>query len=268
MKYPIYQIDAFTDTAFKGNPAAVVPMPEFAPDHILQAIAMENNLSETAFIVADGADYLLRWFTPENEIDLCGHATMGAAQAIFTFLQPECDQIHFKTVQSGTLTVTRKADGLLEMDFPIWSSRETQQPDAIVQAMGPQRPVSVRDAGRDLILIYSSPDDIMALSPDMKKLENAGYVCVIATAPGKEADFVSRVFCPRCGVPEDPVTGSAHCSLVPYWAERLGKTELKARQISARGGLLYCSVQGDRLAISGYATVYMKGEIFINTSSF
>ncbi len=267
MKYSIFQIDAFTDTPFKGNPAAVIPMPSFAPDAVLQAIAMENNLSETAYLVDKGAFYELRWFTPEEEIDLCGHATMAAAHVVFTFLRPGNDHIRFATRQSGDLFVSRKPDGLLEMDFPVWPSKEIPLPSEICYAMnnGPEQlPQTALDAGRDLILVYTSLEDVAALRPDMTALQTAPYTCVIATAPGRGQDFVSRVFCPRCGVPEDPVTGSAHCSLAPYWAARLKKTELAARQISSRGGNLLCTLKHGRLAISGRATIYLQGEIFID----
>jgi PhzF family phenazine biosynthesis protein len=270
MKYPIYQIDAFTEVPFKGNPAAVVLMPAFPPDAALQAIAMENNLSETAFLVARAAHYELRWFTPEEEIDLCGHATLASAHAIFTILKPSTDRIRFVTRKSGELFVTRHANGSLEMDFPTWPSREVPFPEEICRAMAPlpPQPQSARNAGRDFILVYSSENEVASLVPDMKALENVPFTCIIATAPGSNRDFVSRVFCPRCSVPEDPVTGSAHCSLAPYWANRLNKQELRARQISPRGGELLCVLQGNRLLISGWACTYMQGEIKFDETAY
>ncbi len=261
MRLPIYQVDAFADRVFGGNPAAVCPLDAWLPDATMQAIAAENNLAETAFFVPDGADYALRWFTPTVEVDLCGHATLASGHVVFAFLQPERENVNFHTVKAGNLTVAKRAD-LLVMDFPARPAAPAEPPPGLLAALG-GTPREVLRA-RDHLMVYDSAADVAALEPDLAALADVDCWAAIATAPGENGvDFVSRFFAPKQGVPEDPVTGSAHCTLVPYWAKRLGKTELAARQISRRGGALSCALEGDRVSIAGRAVLYLEGEIFI-----
>jgi len=259
MKIPLYQIDAFTGVPFHGNPAAVCPLAEWLPDDLLQAIAAENNLSETAFFVRQESGYALRWFTPAREIDLCGHATLAAAYAIFRYIDTAAAAVEFATM-SGPLTVTR-SDELLEMDFPARPATAGPAPAALIRGLG-GTPREVY-FGRDCLAVFESEKQIPALRPDFEALRQVESVCIIATAPGKTADFVSRVFAPAVGIPEDPVTGSAHCTLVPYWAERLGKNRLHALQLSARGGELFCESKGERVTIAGRAVLFLEGVIHI-----
>jgi len=263
MRLPIYQIDAFTDSVFAGNPAAVVPLESWLPDATLLSIAAENNLAETAFFVPQGDGYELRWFTPTVEVDLCGHATLASAFAIATILEWGSNRITFTTRMAGVLTVTRDGD-LYTLDFP---SRPpvplAEAPAGLVEALGGPQPVAVLKS-RDLLVVYEDEATVRALSPDMSVLARVDAFATCVTAPGRDGvDFVSRFFAPGGGVPEDPVTGSAHCTLVPYWAERLGKTRLEARQVSARGGALACELAGDRVKMGGKAVLYMEGSIFV-----
>lgn len=265
MRLPVYQVDAFADGVFGGNPAAVCPMETWLSDATPQAIAAENNLSETAFLARSGSpqqgDYALRWFTPTVEVDLCGHATLAAAHVIFNFIDPQRRQVSFHTLKAGTLTVSRRADWLV-MDFPARPAIPAEPPPGLVAALG-LAPQEVRRA-RDHLLLYRNAEEVASLKPDMAALAATDCFAVIATAPGTNGvDFVSRFFAPRQGVPEDPVTGSAHCTLAPYWAERLGKNELDARQISQRGGALHCTLEGERVAIAGRAALYFEGQIFL-----
>jgi PhzF family phenazine biosynthesis protein len=257
MKLPIYQVDAFTSRVFHGNPAAVCPLPSWLPDTTLQSIALENNLSETAFIVSEGGSREIRWMTPTQEVDLCGHATLASAYVIFERLEPGLERVVFSS-RSGPLTVSRR-DGLLVLDFPARAPRRCGLPAGLAEALG-RNPLEVWGA-RDLMAVYASEDDVRGLRPDMEKLGAVETFAVIVTAPGREVDFVSRFFGPRVGVPEDPVTGSAHCTLVPYWAERLGKNALRAQQVSARGGELLCELRGERVSIAGRAVLYLEGTI-------
>jgi predicted PhzF superfamily epimerase YddE/YHI9 len=257
MKIPIYQVDAFTSRVFHGNPAAVCPLPSWLPDATLQSIALENNLSETAFFVGEGGSREIRWMTPAQEVDLCGHATLASAFVIFERLEPGLEQVMFSS-RSGPLAVARKGE-LLVLDFPARAPRRRELPAGLAEALG-RPPVEVWEA-RDLMAVYASEDEVRGLRPDMEKLGAVDSFAVIATAPGREADFVSRFFGPRVGVPEDPVTGSAHCTLVPYWAERLGRSALRAQQVSARGGELSCELRGDRVSIAGRAVLYLEGTI-------
>jgi PhzF family phenazine biosynthesis protein len=257
MKLPLYQVDAFTSRLFGGNPAAVVPLDEWLPDDVLAAIAAENNLSETAFVLPQADPAPLRWFTPALEVDLCGHATLATAHILFRHLLPGRDRLAFST-RSGTLTVTREGE-LLSMDFPARPASEVEITDALVAALG-RRPAKAYRA-RDLMAVFDSESDVRDLQPDFQRVTALDAFAVIATAPGKEVDFVSRFFAPAKGIPEDPVTGSAHCTLIPYWAARLGKTELTARQLSRRGGELYCRLRGERVDIAGRAVEYLRGEI-------
>lgn len=255
----LYQVDAFARRVFEGNPAAVVPLDDLLPDALMQAIAAENNLSETAFFIRSGDEYKLRWFTPETEVDLCGHATLASAFVIFEFLEPELDRVVFDTC-SGRLAVERR-DGLLAMDFPSRPPERVEPCPGLVEALGG----SPREiwAARDYMAVYGSEAEVRALQPDMARLAQADRFAVIATAPAETEgyDFVSRFFAPAQGVPEDPVTGSAHCTLVPYWAQRLGKSRLRARQVSRRGGELVCEWKGARVEIAGSAVLYLKGTI-------
>lgn len=258
MRLPLYQVDAFADKPFAGNPAAVCPLERWISDELMQAIAAENNLAETAFFVPEGAGYGLRWFTPENEIDLCGHATLASAYVVFRYLQPQKPSVSFRTVKSGVLNVTRDGE-VLSLDFPSWPAEPCAAPDELVAALG-RKPVALL-ARRDYMAVYEAVEDVLALRPDFAALGRLGRA-VIVTAPGRDGiDFVSRFFAPCHGVDEDSVTGSSHCSLIPYWAERLGKTKLQARQVSRRGGVLSCSLNGDRVGIGGRAALYMTGTI-------
>jgi PhzF family phenazine biosynthesis protein len=261
MRIPLYQIDAFADGPFTGNPAAVCPLEEWLPDHVMQAIAAENNLSETAFFVREGDGYRLRWFTPTTEVDLCGHATLASAFVVFRWLMPQRNEVTFRTQQAGPLTVSRDGDQLA-LDFPARPPSACAMPDGIAAALG--RPPAAVLAARDYLAVYETADDIRALTPDFAAIARFDRFAVIATAPGTEGiDFVSRFFAPARGVDEDPVTGSAHCTLIPYWAERLGKTRLEARQLSRRGGALTCAPHGDRVTIAGRAVLYLEGRITI-----
>ncbi len=259
MRILLYQIDAFTGRLFAGNPAAVCPLEQWLDDAQLQAIAAENNLSETAFFVRRGDRYHLRWFTPKVEVDLCGHATLASAYVVFHYLTPGADAVAFQT-RSGELTVRRDGE-LLSMDFPAREPTRCNCPPELAQALG-RTPVEIWKA-RDFMAVYSSEEEVRGLEPDMGALAKIDMFAVIVTAPGKEADFVSRFFAPGSGVPEDPVTGSAHCTLVPYWAKRLGKTRFNALQVSSRGGELCCELRGDRVTIAGRAVRYLEGAIYL-----
>jgi PhzF family phenazine biosynthesis protein len=258
MEISMYQVDAFTDRRFAGNPAAVCPLEEWLPDSTMQAIAEENSLSETAFFVAEESDFRLRWFTPVVEVDLCGHATLASAYVILEHLDRGREQVVFET-RSGRLAVTRDGD-LLVLDFPSYPAASCEEPAGLIQALG-REPEQILLA-HEYMAVYADQEAVAGLSPDMRALQATDAFGVIVTAPGEECDFVSRFFAPAAGIPEDPVTGSAHCALTPYWSARLGKRRLRARQISARGGELYCEDQGDRVAIAGRATLYLEGRIF------
>jgi PhzF family phenazine biosynthesis protein len=259
MRLPIYQVDAFTDRLFAGNPAAVCPLAEWLPDPVMQAIAAENNLSETAFFVRNGNGYALRWFTPSVEVDLCGHATLASGFVVLNLIEPQRDSVRFETKKAGALTVGRRAD-MLVMDFPAWAPSPATTPAGLVEALG-GAPRAVLHA-RDHLVVYETAAEIAALKPDLAALARVDTWAAIVTAPGSDGiDFVSRFFAPRQGVPEDPVTGSAHCTLAPYWAKRLGKNDLEARQLSSRGGVLRCTVDGDRVSIAGRAVLYLEGHI-------
>jgi len=258
MRIPYYQVDAFTDRLFGGNPAGVCPLEAWLESAAMQAIATENNLSETAFFVPDGDDYAIRWFTPVDEIDLAGHPTLAAAHVIFGALDPAREAVTFSTRLGDTLTVT-KAGERLTMDFPARPPAPTDALGDVAAALG-ARPAEVL-AARDGVAVFASQAEVAALAPDMAAVAALDCMGLVATAPGEDCDFVSRFFAPKMGVPEDPVTGSAHCTLIPFWAGRLGKTEMLARQISARGGVLYCGHDGARVRIGGSAVTYMVGTI-------
>jgi PhzF family phenazine biosynthesis protein len=255
----IYQVDAFTEKLFGGNPAAVCQLDEWLPDEQMQQIAMENNLSETAFFVEEKGSYLIRWFTPEMEIDLCGHATLASAHVIFEHLNYHDDIIRFE-YGGGSLYVEKKKD-VLSMDFPSMAFQKAEVTDLLSTGLG-KEPTEVYKA-RDLMAVFDSEHDIASLKPDFYQLCRIEALGVIATAVGDDVDFVSRFFAPKSGINEDPVTGSAHCMLIPFWAERLGKKRLEALQLSQRRGELFCEYKGDRVSIAGKALTYMIGEISI-----
>ena len=253
MKIPIYQIDAFASEVFRGNPAAVCPLDHWLEDTQLQAIAAENNLAETAYFVAQGEDYKLRWFTPQQEVDLCGHATLASAYVIFHYLKPEMKAITFDS-QSGPLYVTRDGD-LLFLDFPARAPVACSVSETLAGALG--------ISPREILCSRDTEDEVRALHPNFEALKTLDRLGVIVTAPGKTTDFVSRFFAPGAGIPEDPVTGSAHCTLTPYWAKRLDKSKLRALQVSARGGELFCELRGNRVLISGRCVRYLEGTIYV-----
>jgi PhzF family phenazine biosynthesis protein len=260
MRLPIYQVDAFTDRIFAGNPAAVVPLAEWLPDATLQAIAAENNLAETAFFVRRGDAYDLRWFTPVIEVDLCGHATLASAHVVFRFIEPERRRVAFETRQAGTLVVTRQGDELA-MDFPAWPPETAEPPSSLAVALG-RNPSEVL-ASRDFLAVYDKAADVAAIKPDFAALRRLDRA-VIVTAPGSdEVDFVSRFFAPRAGIDEDPVTGSAHAALTPYWAGRLGRTQFTALQASSRTGVLHCKLEGDRVMLGGQCRTVIVGQFQI-----
>lgn len=259
MKLSYYEVDAFTNRRFGGNPAGVCPLPHWLDEDALQNIAAENNLSETAFFVPRGGEYELRWFTPTVEIDLCGHATLAAAFILFSELQFAGDRVCFHS-RSGMLAVKRGGD-VLTLDFPSRPALPCVPPELLARALG--RPPSAVFKARDYLALFPSEADVRALQPDFALLAGLPDK-VIVTAPGTDSDFVSRFFAPSAGVNEDPVTGSSHCTLIPFWAERLGRTKLFARQVSRRGGELFCELAGDRVFIGGKAVLYLRGEIQIN----
>jgi len=263
MEIPIYQIDAFAGKVFSGNPAAVCPLDAWLDDTTLQSIAQENNLSETAFFVKNNDGYQIRWFTPAAEVDLCGHATLASAFVILTHMDPSCVFVTFES-KSGPLSVEKKADRLC-MNFPSQPPYPCPAPGDLIAGLG--KPPSFVLKSEDYFAVYETGADIRGLKPRMDLLKNLDLRGVIVTAPGTDVDFVSRFFAPALGIDEDPVTGSAHSELTPYWAKRLNKKELIARQISARGGELFCADLGDRVEISGTAVQYMHGTIIIQEES-
>lgn len=263
MQIDIYQIDAFTDQRFKGNPAAVCPLSEWLPKPTMQAIAAENNLAETAFFVAlpDGT-FDLKWFTPTVEIDLCGHATIATAKVIYDYLGYEAPEIRFQS-NSGVLTVSRQGD-TLALNFPSYPPEAVgQAPEGLLEGIGALPSAVYRGRTNDYLLVFDSESTVRQLAPDMRLLKSVAARGIIVTAPGTDVDFVSRFFGPASGIDEDPVTGSAHCILTPYWAERLLKTELTARQVSPRSGDLWLKLLGDRVEIAGKSVVYLVGKIEI-----
>jgi PhzF family phenazine biosynthesis protein len=262
MKIPIYQVDAFTSNVFGGNPAAVCPLGEWLSERLMQQIAMENNLSETAFLVKDGVDYHIRWFTPAVEVDLCGHATLASGHVLFNHLHFPGDTIHFHS-KSGLLKVSHGSKGLLTLNFPAYiPTLVDEPPSSIAEGLG-HRNAKVYKGPTDYLVVLDKQEDIEALEPDFRALAKTSSRGVVVTAKGDQSDFVSRCFFPQSGIDEDPVTGSAHCMMVPYWAQETGKTKLTAYQLSKRNGYLECELIKDRVYISGYAVTYMKGEIEI-----
>lgn len=260
MKLPIFQADAFASSLFKGNPAAVVPLKEWLPDRLMQNIALENNLSETAFFIAEEDHFHIRWFTPKAEVNLCGHATLATAHVLFNELNFEGELLHFNS-RSGILTV-RKEEDKLQLDFPADWVQPIEMNPVFTEAMGIEATASFK--GRtDYLLLFDSEEVIQNIEPNLHLLKQTDARGIMVTAAGREVDFVSRFFAPGVGVDEDPVTGSAHTSLVPFWASRLHKTEMTALQLSERGGQLWCTLAGDRVLIAGKGVTYLRGEIEI-----
>jgi PhzF family phenazine biosynthesis protein len=260
MHIPYFLIDAFiTDKPFSGNPAGVCVLKDWLPDETLQNIAFENNLSETAFIIESTDHYKLRWFTPTLEMDLCGHATLAPAFLIMNRLRSEMNEVVFRS-NSGEL-YARRINDQIELDFPSRFPEEIDLPRGLIDSMGLEP--SEAHGSRDLLLIYENEEQIMSLKPDMKKLSVLDYFAVIASAKGDKSDFVSRFFAPKAGVPEDPVTGSAHSTLVPFWSKRLKKEKLHALQLSQRGGELFCKYTHGRVLMAGKCHIYFEGIITI-----
>jgi PhzF family phenazine biosynthesis protein len=260
MDIPIFQVDAFHHELFKGNPAAVCPLKEWLPDEMMQSIAMENNLSETAFIVELDNGYEIRWFTPLSEVDLCGHATLATAHVLFNHLDFDGESIKFSSA-SGILYVRKGKEGLIFLDFPAHKPLTVKNEDIYEEAMGLKPKSALK--GKKLMLVYEHEDEVINLRPDFQQLIQLNDIGVIATAEGKDFDFVSRFFAPAVGIDEDPVTGSAHTHLIPYWSEILNKNYLRAWQCSGRGGILLCENHDDRVHIGGNAVTYMNGYIHI-----
>jgi PhzF family phenazine biosynthesis protein len=259
MKIPIYQVDAFASEVFSGNPAAVCLLDSWIEEGLLQSIAAENNLSETAFLVRNQAGFDLRWFTPTTEVALCGHATLASAFVLFSYQNWPAEEIRFMTRKSGTLVVAKR-DDLLEMDFPSRPAHSRTPPVGLKEALHVS-PIAVLGSVEDILVVLESERAVREIEPDFAGLMRVECRGTIVTARGSRSDFVSRFFAPRVGVPEDPVTGSAHCVLVPYWANELGKTNLHAFQVSKRGGELFCGDAGERVKISGKAVLYLEGTI-------
>jgi PhzF family phenazine biosynthesis protein len=261
MKIPFFQVDAFTNKAFGGNPAAICILNSWLDNDVLQKIAAENNLSETAFLVPTSpGNYELKWFTPTVEIDLCGHATLASAFVLFEYFDQGKTVLKFQTA-SGELSVT-KSEKLLSMDFPARPPIETKPPGILTEALGVEASYVLES--RDILAVFEDEDTIQNMTPDFDKLKKVqSHFAVIVSAPGEHSDFVSRFFAPNAGINEDPVTGSAHCTLIPYWAKRLNKNKLHAFQLSTRKGEVFCEYSADRVIISGHSTLFAKGEIYI-----
>jgi PhzF family phenazine biosynthesis protein len=269
MSLPVFHVDAFTAGPFTGNPAAVCPLAEWLDDDLLRAVAAENNLSETAYLVPRGDHYELRWFTPRCEVKLCGHATLASGWVVLQVLEPGRGSVRFETRSSGTLTVSRDGD-LLAMDFPALAPWPCRDPPAALlegleKAIGGlgKAPAAVMQIEDNYFAVFEREEEVRRIRPDFRLLEKLHPAGVAITAPGENVDFVSRYFAPSYGIPEDPVTGSTHCSLAPYWAQRLGKTNLHARQVSERGGELWCEVKGKRVILKGSAVLTLRGELLI-----
>ncbi|MFN8285131.1 MAG: PhzF family phenazine biosynthesis isomerase [Chitinophagales bacterium] len=261
MKLKLYQVDAFTEKIFGGNPAAVCPLENWLPDSVLQNIAMENNLAETAFYIQHKGEYHLRWFTPVLEVDLCGHATLATAHVMFNHEGFTGNKISFQS-RSGILSVEKSGD-LLTLDFPVDEIAEIPLTAELGEGFN-IKPIAALKGKTDHVLVFSSEADIRNLEPDFRTIAKLHGRGIIVTAKGKEVDFVSRFFAPQAGIDEDPVTGSVHTTLTPYWAKVLGKTELSALQLSKRQGALQCKLEGNRVLISGYTRTYLVGEIFVD----
>jgi PhzF family phenazine biosynthesis protein len=259
MAIDLYIVDSFTDTLFRGNPAAVCVLKEWLPDETLQKIARENNLSETAFFVAQEQQPLLRWFTPKAEIDLCGHATLAAGSVALSFLRPKDSQITFNS-QSGPLIVSRSKGGFT-LEFPRRDPEVVDAPEALFEALGITKGTVLY--ARDWFVVLDSEEEVAAIRPNLSLLRELDGLGVVVTAPGRRSDFVSRAFFPKIGIDEDPVTGATHCALTPYWSERLGKSNLFARQLSERGGEITCQLKERTVLLSGETRLFSRGEIIL-----
>lgn len=260
MTIPYYEVLAFTDRLFAGNPAGICILEEWLPDPLLQKIAAENNLAETAFFIDRGNVYDIRWLSPLAEIDLCGHATIGSAHVLFQHLGRTGNSLTFRSRSAGELRVDR-SDGRLVLDFPSRPAASCAAPPLLAKSLGAE-PKEVFQ-GRDYMAVFEREEEVAELSPDLAELSKLEGQGVVVTAPGSDCDFVSRYFAPKVGVPEDPVTGSTHCVLVPYWSKRLGKKNLQARQLSPRGGELFCEDRGTRVGIGGTAMTYAEGTLHL-----
>jgi PhzF family phenazine biosynthesis protein len=261
MKLDIYQIDAFAEKQFEGNPAAVVPLDEWLPESVMQAIAEENNLAETAFFVPTESGYHIRWFTPNKEVKLCGHATLASAYVLFDILGSKEEILSFESL-SGELLVS-KTGNLLTLNFPVQSPVICSTPDLLAAGLG-KVPLECLKHD-DYVAVFENEEEVLSLVPNHEVLKQLDLRGVIVTAPSSEFDFIARFFAPKLGVPEDPVTGSAYTQLMPYWSSKLGKSQLQAKQVSTRGGKILCELKGDRVLISGSAVTYMVGSIEIKT---
>lgn len=265
--FSLYQVDAFADQLFKGNPAAVMPLDAWLPDETLQVLAAENNLSETAFFVPEGDGYAIRWFTPSTEVPLCGHATLASAYVLFNELGHVGDTIVFSTRERGQLTVRRGEGGQIILDFPASKTRSAVMPELMTRTIGTRglEVARVKD-DEDMLVVVDSPDHVRTMVPSHAGIYNMklrGLVVTAEAGPDDGCDFVCRYFAPGYGIPEDPVTGSIHTFLVPFWSKRLGRSELVSHQVSARGGVLHCRDLGERIEIAGTGILYMKGEVFL-----
>jgi PhzF family phenazine biosynthesis protein len=270
MKFDIYQVDAFAEKVFEGNPAAVIPLQSWLPAEVMQKIAMENNLSETAFIVKSETElggspegsYHIRWFTPKFEIDLCGHATLASAYIIKNFLEPQVSECIFTTEKAGELK-TYTGDGKYTLDFPSRMPKPAETPAGLLDSLGISNAIEILRS-RDYFVVLPDEEAVKNIEPDFELMKQIETVGVIVTAKGKTADVVSRCFYPSAGIPEDPVTGSAHCNIVPYWSQKLSKTKLHCSQVSERGGNMNCELQGDRVLMTGKCVLFMQGEIDVS----
>jgi predicted PhzF superfamily epimerase YddE/YHI9 len=262
MKIPIFQIDAFTEKMFRGNPAAVCPMRAWPKDAVMQAIAAENNLSETAFIVGGQGKYRIRWFTPKAEVDLCGHATLAAGYVVMNHIDKSLKSVKFLSDHSGLLGVSRAGD-MLAMDFPSVPAKACAPPASLVQGLRSKGMIATLETARDYMAVFETEAQVRRLKPDFAKLRRLGKQGIIATAKGDKVDFVSRFFAPKLGIDEDPVTGSAHCTLTPFWSKLLKQDRLVALQVSPRGGEILCMQKEDRVFLAGHAVLYMRGAVEI-----
>jgi PhzF family phenazine biosynthesis protein len=261
MKLSIYQVDAFAETVFSGNPAAIIPLENWIDEALMQKIAMENNLSETAFIVKEDEVYQIRWFTPENEVDLCGHATLASAYVIKNFIEPHIAEIEFSTQKVGELKASAK-EGMYTLDFPARIPEPCSVPEDLLKSLGTSIAVEILKS-RDYFVVLPDEEAVKNIEPDFLLMQQLDTFGVIVTAKAQSADVVSRCFYPGAGINEDPVTGSAHCNIVPYWAQKLGKTKLHCKQLSKRGGSLDCELAGDRVLMTGKCVLFLQGEIDI-----
>ena len=273
MTLPIYQIDAFAEDIFTGNPAAVIPLDHWIDEYLMQKIAMENNLSETVFFVKNDSSfspgtgeeqegaYHIRWFTPEYEIDLCGHATLASAYVIKNFIEPHLQNIHFTTEKAGPLKVIAK-DGIYTLDFPSRMPLACEVPDELLKSLGLDIAVEILKS-RDYFVVLPNEESVKNTQPDYNLMRELNTIGVIVTAKGQSADVVSRCFYPGAGIPEDPVTGSAHCNIVPYWSEKLNKNKLTCLQASPRGGVLECELKDNRVLMSGKCVLFLEGKIYV-----